>query len=453
MIPARALRCQRKYNLQIQAAATSTWVTTTNERHIERIDGRRSCSILTGATNSSSSSSRSSKGCDYSSVLRRGGAGGSSVQGYRQGGGAVRPSNITMASSAAYADVTGVSATSVDATATVTATAATTTAAAASLWDNIVSVYNKAQVIGACSKTDTQVEVLRDLSLGIDFVLRVATALKAKPQGPPASQPAPGPTAASSAPPWRNPFLPPEPELFVRELDAEHSLVLNKFNVVQHHVLVITREFRSQAEPLNGGDLAATLEVLRAMPSGGVAFYNCGPNSGRSQPHKHLQVVPLPFTDAQLPLAPVHHLVEEAAAAAAATAPLQPLHLRQLPYRCYAALLPPERPTPEQLESAFSDLLQLCYPGYVFEPSPLLREGPPRDAATAAAVAAGSVSYNVLLTRSWMMLVPRSAERCGPLALNSLAFAGTMLVRSDDELDYVRQTGPVEILRRIGEPW
>jgi hypothetical protein len=26
--------------------------------------------------------------------------------------------------------------------------------------------------------------------------------------------------------------------------------------------------------------------------TGGLAFYNCGPASGRSQPHKHLQVVP-----------------------------------------------------------------------------------------------------------------------------------------------------------------
>jgi hypothetical protein len=31
-------------------------------------------------------------------------------------------------------------------------------------------------------------------------------------------------------------------------------------------------------------------QVLAAMPRGGVAFYNCGEHSGRSQPHKHLQV-------------------------------------------------------------------------------------------------------------------------------------------------------------------
>jgi len=31
-------------------------------------------------------------------------------------------------------------------------------------------------------------------------------------------------------------------------------------------------------------------QVLAAMPAGGVAFYNCGEHSGRSQPHKHVQV-------------------------------------------------------------------------------------------------------------------------------------------------------------------
>ncbi|EFJ46772.1 hypothetical protein VOLCADRAFT_92922 [Volvox carteri f. nagariensis] len=252
-------------------------------------------------------------------------------------------------------------------------------------------------------KRHIQVEVLRETSLDVSFLVRVAAALKVAGVGGPG-----GGWVGPGQPAWRNPFLPPEPELFVRHLGPEHSLVLNKFNVVHHHVLVITREFRSQAEPLYGSDLAATLDVVRAMPAGGVAFYNCGPNSGRSQPHKHMQ--------------------------AAEAAPLQPLELRRLPYRCYVALLP-DRPTPQQLEVAFHTLLQTCFPGYNYEPSPLLQEGStPRDAATAVAVAAGSVSYNVLLTSSWMMLVPRGRERCGPLALNSLAFAGPSIMPNDPRL-------------------
>ena len=33
------------------------------------------------------------------------------------------------------------------------------------------------------------------------------------------------------------------------------------------------------------------LSVLQAMPHGGIAYYNCGPQSGASQAHKHLQVL------------------------------------------------------------------------------------------------------------------------------------------------------------------
>jgi len=73
------------------------------------------------------------------------------------------------------------------------------------------------------------------------------------------------------------------------------------------------------------------------MPQGGVAFYNCGEHSGRSQPHKHLQVVPLPFADEQAPAPPPIHTAVEAACSSAA--PLQLVELRNLPFRAFAARL------------------------------------------------------------------------------------------------------------------
>lgn len=85
------------------------------------------------------------------------------------------------------------------------------------------------------------------------------------------------------------------------------------------------------------------------MPRGGVAFYNCGEFSGRSQPHKHLQVVPLPFIDADGSTAatgedeaqPPIAAAVLAAQAAAGAGPLQPFELRQLPFRAYAVRLTP----------------------------------------------------------------------------------------------------------------
>jgi ATP adenylyltransferase len=47
----------------------------------------------------------------------------------------------------------------------------------------------------------------------------------------------------------------------VQHQSDSHTLLLNKFNVVPHHVLVVTRQFESQQDPLNARDLAATQQV------------------------------------------------------------------------------------------------------------------------------------------------------------------------------------------------
>lgn len=49
------------------------------------------------------------------------------------------------------------------------------------LWQQVVAVYDKAQEIGAATKTETKVQECEDN--GIRFVLRVASALKSKPKG------------------------------------------------------------------------------------------------------------------------------------------------------------------------------------------------------------------------------------------------------------------------------
>jgi hypothetical protein len=59
-------------------------------------------------------------------------------------------------------------------------------------------------------------------------------------------------------PPPCNPFLPYDEALWVVHLSASHTLLLNKFNVVRHHLLVVTRAFEPQAAPLSAGDLGAT---------------------------------------------------------------------------------------------------------------------------------------------------------------------------------------------------
>jgi hypothetical protein len=49
------------------------------------------------------------------------------------------------------------------------------------LWQRVLAVYDQAQETGAATKTDTLIQLFEDG--GIQFVLRIASALKAKPKG------------------------------------------------------------------------------------------------------------------------------------------------------------------------------------------------------------------------------------------------------------------------------
>lgn len=60
----------------------------------------------------------------------------------------------------------------------------------------------------------------------------------------------------------KNPFLPYEEDLFVADLSDTHLLLLNKFNVVAHHLLVVTRQFEPQSDLVNAADLDAAWKVL-----------------------------------------------------------------------------------------------------------------------------------------------------------------------------------------------
>lgn len=110
--------------------------------------------------------------------------------------------------------------------------------------------------------------------------------------------------------------------------------------------------------------------AVQAMPHGGIAYYNCGPQSGASQAHKHLQVlragaprmhghyqrwlwlwdlaskelsllqvVPLPLMEGLPPRLPFGDIL----AAATADAGGGMAAVEQLPYRCFAARLEPDR--------------------------------------------------------------------------------------------------------------
>jgi sulfate adenylyltransferase (ADP) / ATP adenylyltransferase len=222
-----------------------------------------------------------------------------------------------------------------------------------------------------------------------------------------------------------DPFLPYEPDMFVADVSPTHVCLLNKFNVIDHHLLVVTRAFEEQDTAINAADFTALWACMAEVD--GLAFYNAGKLAGASQRHKHLQVAPLPWEpgDRRLPVEDalaVEELGEEP-------------RLRTWPY-VHAALrldpawvLEPEV-AGEQLLERYAALLS------VFDIK-LTDDGfmPP---------------YNLLATRAWMALVPRRQETFDDIAVNALGFAGSLLVRSDAQLAYLREIGPLAVLREVG---
>ena len=85
----------------------------------------------------------------------------------------------------------------------------------------------------------------------------------------------------------------------------------------------------------------------------------------------------------------------------------------------------------------------------------LYRELLHRCGISAVADAEGDVQsapYNLLVRRSWMLVVPRSCACFESIPVNGLGFAGSLFVRSQDDLDRVRAVGPMQVLRAVAMP-
>jgi ATP adenylyltransferase len=220
-----------------------------------------------------------------------------------------------------------------------------------------------------------------------------------------------------------NPFLPPEPALTVGGISESHVAVLNKFNVLNHHLLIVTREFEHQECPLTLTDFEALARCLEEFD--GLGFYNGGVIAGASQPHKHLQLIPLPLIEniRELPITPLLEAVPWGRSS------------RTLPGLPFPHAFTPLGPatTPADILLRYRELSQQVG-------TTINATGPdgPRTSP-----------YNLLITRRWLLLVPRTAEFYRTISVNSLGFAGSLFVRTEEEMEWVRQAGPMRILQQV----
>lgn len=144
----------------------------------------------------------------------------------------------------------------------------------------------------------------------MQYQLRYCPALSKKPEW---EKPIPSDTDTATVPAATktkiDPFLDPPEALLIAEVPAakpSHLLVLNKYPVIPNHFILATKPYKDQRKLLEQDDLAATWACLReweadvghAEPAPTTtkrlfAFFNSGKDSGASQPHRHIQFLPV----------------------------------------------------------------------------------------------------------------------------------------------------------------
>jgi ATP adenylyltransferase len=212
-------------------------------------------------------------------------------------------------------------------------------------------------------------------------------------------------------------------------------VVLNKFNVVEHHLLIVTRGFEDQDTLLTLQDFEALWFCMTEFNN--LGFYNGGREAGASQQHKHLQLVPLPLAP-EGPAIPIEPLFDGVGA------PGEPCAIPAFSFLHSFVRLTPDiaRDPAAAAKTSFALYGEMLHSVGLNTPD-------------ASRLVVQSMPYCFLVTRGWMLLVPRSQEFFDGISLNSLAYAGSLFVRDEGQLARLKTFGPMKALasRRWRKPF
>ncbi|KUI65417.1 Diadenosine 5',5'''-P1,P4-tetraphosphate phosphorylase 2 [Cytospora mali] len=338
--------------------------------------------------------------------------------------------------------------------------------APAKLPELVKSRFNTAKANGDINFYPTQVAVLTPAA--VPFQLRFSPSLASKPKAPLA------PLPSATEPPMKpfNPFEKPPPASIIGTVGDGHTLILNKFAIVPEHFLIITNSFKKQTNLLEGGDLKATHACIQAYHGEGkelFAFFNSGGHSGASQPHRHLQLLPVERMRDGLEGegggggggggGAWGVLAEKLAAAEEEdTGDKVSKESVSLPFRTFSERLT-EGMTPLALRSVYLRLYRKACAAV----GSAVAEADGRDVSSLEdekAEVEAKISYNLAMTRDAMVICPRVAEgdvvrdgegkEVGRLALNGTVLAGTALVKSQEEWDALRGDSGRQLWRILG---
>ncbi|KAI1505471.1 ATP adenylyltransferase-domain-containing protein [Biscogniauxia marginata] len=297
----------------------------------------------------------------------------------------------------------------------------------------VKAAFTRAKANGDLTYYPTQVAILTPDSLA--FQLRFSPSLASKPKAPKPKDP--------DAKPF-NPFENPSPALLIAQLPPSHILILNKFAIVPEHFILATRAVKPQTHVLEEGDIDAAYACIQAYHAEGqelFSFFNSGEHSGASQPHRHLQL--LPVERMKDGLENIDHGDEWAILADKVRDREQ-----ALPFSVFTAALNAGMSTRDRYNAYVALYKRAVHATLSSVDVPLEGEA--------------KISYNFAMTRTSMAFCPRLAEGtpiqtqagkdAGTLSLNGTVLAGTALVKTQVEWDALRQNPDMlcYVLRKIG---
>lgn len=267
-------------------------------------------------------------------------------------------------------------------------------------YSKLKSVYNSAKESGSLVFSESTTEY--KASNSFPYVITVVPHLKKKPSSEL--------TSSENLEKEFNPFNPPDPSLVVlSDYSSNYAVVLNKFPIIPNHFLMITHIPFSQSLPLPPDDLLAAFELLRAANSQSgqrhLGFFNCGPSSGASVNHRHIQFLTVP-TESQY--RPFPDLIRDHQSMTA-----------DVKFEHIVVRLSDE----VTLDAAYAKILARLLT--VFKN--LRMEGLQCDK-----------SYNFIFTEEWAVGIPRSNKASDSgIGINGVGVVGMMLAKGADEVQKI----------------
>lgn len=297
--------------------------------------------------------------------------------------------------------------------------------------------YESARQSGALIFSDTQVTIIQpDSRSPAGYQLRYCPALEKKPtQNKPEQK---------DQKPF-DPFENPSPDLLITAVPLQnttHLLVLNKYPIIHQHFILATKKYAKQTDLLEPDDLATTYAVLKAWEDDGggklFAFFNSGLESGASQPHRHIQFVPVDEMRRDVPEAQDWKPIIENDLIGEGTS------LPGLPMKTQVAKASPE--------TLYDIYVKLLTDNVGIEDVETSEGGSKRPSA----------SYNLAMTTDRIAIAKRTREAYiyqddsgedHAIALNGTVLAGTLMVKGQTEWNWLKNepSNLLKVLQAIGE--